>query len=74
FRPAAESGRLAVEDMRDRGVCAEKAGDTYIIHTDDPDGIVRELARHDFHFLRKREPNLEDLFLQATGRALKEGT
>jgi len=73
YRPSQDIGRLTVEDMEARGVCVEKAGDTYIIHTDDPDGVIRHLARHDFHFLRKRAPNLEDLFLKTTGRALGDG-
>ncbi|MDH5509913.1 MAG: ABC transporter ATP-binding protein [Nitrospinota bacterium] len=73
YRPASEIGKLTVQDMEARGVSVEKAGDTYILHTDDPDGVIRQLARHDFHFLRKRSPNLEDLFLKATGRALGEG-
>ena len=74
YRPAGDAGRAALEDMEARGTCVEKAGDTYIIHTADPDGAVRELAKYDFHFLRKRTPNLEDLFLRATGRALREGS
>ncbi|MDH5638568.1 MAG: ABC transporter ATP-binding protein, partial [Nitrospinota bacterium] len=73
YRPASEVGKLAVQDMEARGVSVEKAGDTYIIHTEDPDGVIHQLARQDFHFLRKRSPNLEDLFLKATGRALGEG-
>jgi len=74
YRPAGDMGRQTVEDMEVRGTCVEKAGDTYIIHTENPDGVIRDLARYDFHFLRKRTPNLEDLFLKATGRALREGT
>jgi len=74
YRSAGDGGRLALEDMEARGICVEKAGDTFIVHTSDPDGVIKELARFDFHFLRKRQPNLEDLFLRATGRALREGS
>lgn len=73
FRPKDEAGRAAALEFGRANGRLEKAGDTVIIFTERPDEVMRALSAHESHFFTRRKPTLEDLFLRATGRALREG-
>ncbi|VAX16594.1 Efflux ABC transporter, ATP-binding protein [hydrothermal vent metagenome] len=73
FRPDGKGAEQAVLKLEKQGALIEKAGDTFMIYTKYPEMALNTLATEEHHFLLHRKATLEDLFLKATGRKLKEG-
>ena len=71
--PGAGEAAEAARAMRGWGDTVEEAGDTMFIYTADPARAMERLGAAKPDRLARRRPNLEDLFLRMTGRALREG-
>jgi lipooligosaccharide transport system ATP-binding protein len=74
FRPNGKEAEQAALKLEEQGAKIEKAGDTFMIYTKYPEVALNTLAAHEHHFLLHRKATLEDLFLKATGRKLREGS